>query len=183
MLDIILIIVAVVAAAIVALLIYAATRPSSFRVQRSITINAPAENIFPQVNDLRAQQSWSPWEAKDPAMKRTYGGAQSGKGAKYEWQGNKQVGHGRMEIVESTPPTRLLMKLDFIAPFPANNMAEFVLEPRGDSTVVTWAIFGPSPYMSKLMGIFMGFDKMIGKEFDTGLANLKARMENQARAG
>ncbi|MGE0424265.1 MAG: SRPBCC family protein [Reyranellaceae bacterium] len=183
MLDIILIIVAVIAAAIIALLIYAATRPSRFRVQRSITINAPAESIFPQVNDLRAQQSWSPWEAKDPAMKRTYGGAQSGKGAKYEWQGNKQVGHGRMEIVESTPPTRLLMKLDFIAPFPANNMAEFILEPRGDSTVVTWAIFGPSPYMSKLMGIFMSFDKMIGKEFDTGLAKLKALMENQAPAG
>ncbi len=177
MLKIILIVLAVIAVAVIALLIYAATRPDSFRVQRSITIKAPAEKIFPQVNDLRAQQSWSPWEAKDPAMKRTYSGEQSGKGAKYEWLGNKNVGHGRMEVVESTPPTRLLMKLDFIAPFAANNMAEFVLEPKGDSTVVTWAIYGPSPFMSKLMGVFMNMDTMIGKEFDTGLANLKAQME------
>ena len=177
MLKIILIVLAVIGVAVAALLIYAATRPDSFRVQRSITIKAPAEKIFPQLDDLRAQQSWSPWEAKDPAMKRSYSGAQSGKGAKYEWQGNKQVGHGRMEIVESTPPTKLLMKLDFIEPFPANNMAEFILEPKGDSTVVTWAIFGPSPFVSKLMGIFMSIDTMIGKEFDTGLANLKARME------
>ncbi len=177
MLKIIMIVLAVIAVAVIALLIYASTRPDSFRVQRSITIKAPADKIFPEVNDLRAQQSWSPWEAKDPAMKRSYSGEQSGKGAKYEWQGNKQVGHGRMEIVESTPPTKVLMKLDFVTPFPANNMAEFVLEPKGDSTVVTWAIYGPSPFMSKLMGVFMSFDTMIGKEFETGLANLKARME------
>ena len=177
MLKIILIVLAVIAIVVAALLIYATTRPDSFRVQRSITIKAPAQKIFPQVNDLRAQQAWSPWEAKDPAMKRTYSGEQSGKGAKYEWQGNKQVGHGRMEIVESTPPTRLVMKLDFLEPFPANNMAEFILEPKGDSTVVTWAIYGPSPFMSKVMGIFMNIDTMIGKEFDTGLANLKAQME------
>lgn len=177
MLKIILIVLAVIALVVVALLVYASTRPDNFRVQRSITIKAPAEKIFPQVNDLHAQQAWSPWEAKDPAMKRTYSGEQSGKGAKYEWQGNKQVGHGRMEIVESTPPTKVLMKLDFISPFPANNMAEFVLEPKGDTTVVTWAIHGPSPFMSKLMGIFMNIDTMIGKEFDTGLANLKAQME------
>lgn len=177
MLKIILIVLAVVAVAVIALLAYALTRPDNFRVQRSITIKAPAEKIFPQVNDLHAQQTWSPWEAKDPAMKRTYSGEQSGKGAKYEWQGNKQVGHGRMEIVESTPPTKVLMKLDFISPFPANNMAEFVLEPKGDTTVVTWAIHGHSPFMSKLMGIFMNIDTLIGKEFDTGLANLKAQME------
>ncbi len=177
MLKIILIVLAVIAVAVIALLIYASTRPDSFRVQRSITIRAPAERIFPEVNDLRVQQSWSPWEAKDPAMKRSYSGEQSGKGAKYEWQGNKQVGEGRMEIVESTPPTKVLMKLDFIKPFPANNMAEFTLEPKGDTTVVTWAIYGPSPFMSKLMGVFMNIDTMIGKEFDTGLANLKARME------
>lgn len=177
MLKVILIVLAVIALVVVAVLVYAATRPDSFRVQRSITVKAPAEKIFPQVNDLRAQQAWSPWEAKDPAMKRTYSGEASGKGAKYEWQGNKQVGHGRMEIVESTPPTKVLMKLDFIAPFAANNMAEFVLEPRGDSTVVTWAIFGPSPFMSKVMGVFMNMDTMIGKEFDTGLASLKVQME------
>ena len=177
MLNIILIVLAVIVVAVIALLIYASTRPDSFRVQRSITIKAPAEKVFPEVNDLRAQQSWSPWEAKDPAMNRSYSGEQSGKGAKYEWQGNKQVGHGRMEIVESTPPTKVLMKLDFVTPFPANNMAEFALQPQDDSTVVTWAIYGPSPFMSKLMGIFMSFDTMIGKEFETGLANLKARME------
>lgn len=177
MLKIILIVLAAIAVAVIALLIYASTRPDSFRVQRSITIKAPAERIFPEINDLRAQQSWSPWEAKDPAMKRTYSGEQSGKGAKYEWLGNKQVGHARMEIVESTPPAKVLMKLDFIKPFPANHMAEFVLEPKGDSTVVTWAVYGPSPFMSKLMSVFMSIDTMIGKEFETGLANLKARME------
>lgn len=177
MLKIILIVLGVIVAVVVVLAAYASTRPNSFRVQRSVTINAPAEKIFPQVNDLRAQQTWSPWEAKDPGMVRTYSGAQSGVGAKYEWKGNKQVGHGRMEVVESTPPTKLMMKLDFLEPFPANNMAEFILEPRGDSTVVTWAIYGPSPFMSKLMGIFMNIDTMIGKEFETGLANLKAQME------
>ena len=104
-------------------------------------------------------------------------GGQSGEGAKYGWQGNKQVGHSRMEIVESTPPTRVLMKLDFITPFPANNMAEFTLQPQGDSTIVTWAIYGPSPYISKLMSVFFSFDNMIGKEFETGLANLKAVTE------
>lgn len=177
MLKIILIVFALIVVAVIVLLIYASTRPDSFRVQRSITIKAPADKIFPEVNDLRAQQSWSPWEAKDPAMKRSYSGERSGKGARYEWQGNKQVGHGRMEIVESTPPTKVLMKLDFVTPFPANNMAEFTLQPQGDSTIVTWAIYGPSPFMSKLMGIFMNIDAMIGKEFETGLANLKARME------
>lgn len=177
MLKIILIVLAVVAVVVIALLIYASTRPDKFRVQRSITIKAPAEKIFPQVNDLCAQQAWSPWEAKDPAMQRTYSGAQSGVGAKYEWKGNKQVGHGRMEIVESVAPTRLVMKLDFLEPFPANNMAEYSLQPQGDSTIVTWAIYGPSPFMSKLMGIFMSFDTMIGKEFETGLAKLKAQME------
>jgi len=177
MLKIILIVLGVLVAVVVALVAYASTRPNSFRVQRSVTIKAPAEKIFPQVNDLRAQQAWSPWEAKDPGMARTYSGAQSGVGAKYEWKGNKQVGHGRMEVVESTPPTKLLMKLDFLEPFPANNMAEFVLEPKGDSTVVTWAIYGPSPFMSKLMGVFMSMDTLIGREFETGLANLKAQME------
>ncbi len=177
MLKIILIVLGVLVAAVVALAAYASTRPNSFRVQRSVTIKAPAEKIFPQVNDLRAQQAWSPWEAKDPGMTRTYSGAQSGVGAKYEWKGNKQVGHGRMEVVESTAPTKLLMKLDFLEPFPANNMAEFILEPKGDTTVVTWAIYGPSPFMSKLMGVFMNIDTMIGKEFETGLANLKAQME------
>lgn len=98
MLKIILIVLAVIAVVVITLLIYASTRPDSFRVQRSITIKAPAERIFPEIDDLRVQQSWSPWEAKDPAMKRSYSGEQRGKGAKYEWEGNKQVGHGRMEI-------------------------------------------------------------------------------------
>lgn len=177
MLEIILILLAVVATAVIGLFLHASTRPDRLRVQRSVSIEAPARRIFSQLDDLRAQEGWSPWEAKDPATKRTDSGEQSGKGAKYEWQGNQQVGHRRMEIVESRPPTRLVMKLDFIAPFPANNMAEFILEPQGDSTMVTWAIYGPSPFMSKLMGVFMSIDTMIGKEFDTGLANLKAQME------
>lgn len=159
------------------LLIFAATKPDSFRVQRSASIKAPPEKIFALINDLRAHGSWSPWEKKDPGMKRTFTGPQAGKGATYEWDGNKEIGQGRMEIAEAVPASRIVMKLDFIRPFEAHNIAEFLLQPSGDSTTVTWAIYGPSPYISKLMTIFFDMDKMIGHEFEAGLANLKALTE------
>ena len=166
----------VIAVLLVAALAYAATKPDTFRVQRSTSIKAAPEKIFPLVNDLRSHGSWSPWEKKDPAMKRTYSGAASGKGAVYEWDGNKNIGQGRMEITD-TSPSKVVFKMDFIKPFEAHNIAEIAMEPKGDVTNVTWAIYGPSPYVSKVMSLVCNIDKMIGKEFETGLANLKTITE------
>jgi len=170
-------IVTVVAMLIVAVLAYAATKPDTFRVERSANIAASSEKIFPHINDLKSWGAWSPWEKMDPAMKKTPGGAPSGKGAVYEWDGNDQVGKGRMEIMESSPPSKITIKLDFMKPFEAHNMAEFALERKGDSTHVTWAMFGPQPYMAKVMSIFIDCDRMVGKQFEEGLANLKAITE------
>jgi uncharacterized protein YndB with AHSA1/START domain len=161
-------------------LIYAATRPDSFRVERTATINAPPERIFPLINDFQRWGAWSPFEKKDPGMKRTMSGVPSGKGAVYEWDGNKEIGQGRMEIVESVPPSRVTLTLDFTRPFEAHNIVDFTLEPRGDSTQVTWAIHGPSPFISKVMGIVLNVDKMIGKDFEAGLAALKTVSEQQS---
>lgn len=161
-------------------LIYAATRPDSFRVERTATINAPPERIFPLINDFQRWGAWSPFEKKDPGMKRTMSGVPSGKGAVYEWDGNKEIGQGRMEIVESVPPSRVTLTLDFTRPFEAHNVVDFTLEPRGNSTQVTWAIHGPSPFISKVMGIVFNVDKMIGKDFEAGLAALKTVSEQQS---
>ena len=165
------------AALIAAVLIFAATRPDSFRLERSIAIKAPPEKIFALLNDFHQWEAWSPWERLDPALKRTYSGASSGRGAVYAWSGNKEVGAGRMEIVEPQPSTRLLVKLDFSAPFEAHNMVEFTLERQGEATRVTQAMFGPSPYVSKLMGLVFSMDKMVGGKFEEGLANLKGLAE------
>ena len=168
---------AIVVVVIAGILIYAATKPDSFRVQRVVLINAPPDKVFPLINDLKAWPVWSPYEKKDPAMKRTYGAVTAGKGATYAWEGNKDVGQGSMEILESTPQ-KIVIKLDFLKPFEAHNMAEFLLAPRsaatGGTTDVTWAIYGPSPYMSKVVSTFMDLDKMIGRDFEQGLADLKA---------
>lgn len=170
---------AFVAVVVVGLMIYAATRPDTFRVQRSAAIKASPDKIFALINDLHAWSSWSPYEKKDPAMKRTFAGAPAGKGAVYDWDGDKNVGKGRMEITESTPPARILIKLDFFKPFEGHNTAEFTMEPRGDNTIVTWAMYGPSAFMMKVMGLFMNMDNMIGNDFAAGLANLKAVAEKQ----
>jgi uncharacterized protein YndB with AHSA1/START domain len=167
----------VFAVAVAALLAYASSRPDTFRVQRSICIQAPAERIYPFLSDFNRWTAWSPWEGRDPAMKRDMSGAPSGKGAVYAWTGNSKVGQGRMEILEAVPPSTLRVKLDFLKPFEAHNMAEFVLTPSGSSTDVTWAMYGPSPFMSKLMGVFMSMDRMVGRDFKAGLANLKAAAE------
>jgi len=169
---------AIVVVAIAGILIYAATKPDSFRVQRVVLINAPPDKVFPLINDIKAWTVWSPYEKKDPAMKRTYGAVTAGKGATYAWEGNKEVGQGSMEIVESSP-RKIVLKLDFLKPFEAHNMGEFLLEPKGDSTSVTWAIYGPSPYMSKVVGTFMNIDDMIGRDFEKGLADLKAAAEKK----
>jgi hypothetical protein len=159
------------------LLIYAATRPNAFRVQRSLAIKAPAEKIYAQIADFHAWASWSPYEKKDPDMKRTFTGAPSGKGAVYAWDGNKNVGAGRMEVLEAPAPSLVKIKLDFLKPFEGHNTAEFTMVPSGDTTNVTWAMYGPSPFMMKVMGTFMNMDKMIGDDFAVGLANLKSLVE------
>ena len=168
---------AVVVVAVVAILIYAATRPDSFRVQRSATMNAPAEKIFPYLEGLKRWTEWSPYEGRDPQMKRAYSGADSGKGAVYEWDGNDNVGKGRMEIVDSKPPSKVVIKLDFLKPFEGHNTAELTVEPKGGQTIVTWAMYGPSTFMTKLIGTFMDMDDMIGRDFAAGLAKLKTVVE------
>ena len=175
MLKMILVGVVVVVAGVLA---YAATRPDSFRVERSARIAAPPEKIFPLIEDLHRWQTWSPYEAKDPAMQRTHSGAVSGKGAVYAWDGDKNVGKGLMEIVDTAPPSRVTIKLDFERPFEAHNRVDFTLVPMGADTEVTWAMQGPSPYVSKLMGLFLDFDEMIGRDFAAGLVNLKRLAES-----
>ncbi len=167
----------VVVVLVVALLIFAATKPDTFRVQRSASIKAPPEKLFPLINDLHSWGAWSPWEKMDPAMKRTYSGAASGKGAVYEWEGNHNVGKGRMEITDTSSPSRVTIKLDFIKPFEGHNIAEFTLDAKGDSTNVTWAMHGPTPYMAKVIHIFFSMDSMVGKQFEAGLANMKTLAE------
>lgn len=162
---------------VVAVLAYAATRPGRIHVHRGTNIKAPAEQIFPLINDFHRWVSWSPYETRDPAMKKTYSGAASGRGAVYEWNGNKQAGQGRMEIIEVSEPAQITIKLDFLKPFEGHNVAEFALHPQADSTRVTWSMDGPSSYMTKLIGVFFNMDKMIGKDFETGLANLKTLTE------
>lgn len=163
--------------AIAAVLIFAATRPDSFRVERSIKIKAAPEKIFPFINDFHQWPAWSPWEKIDPATKRTLSGATSGVGAIYEWNGNKEVGQGRMEIIESTPSSKALLNIDFIKPFEGHNKVEFTLAADGDSTKVTQAMFGPQPFIAKVMCLFFDMDKMVGGKYEEGLATLKSAAE------
>ncbi|TPN90480.1 SRPBCC family protein [Mesorhizobium sp. B1-1-5] len=162
---------------IAAVLIYAATRPNDFVVTRSASIKAPAETIFPLLNDFRRWPEWSPFEKLDPGMKRTLSGAESGKGAAYAWEGNSKAGKGRMEITNSVPSSLVSLKLDFEKPFRANNSVDFTLSPSGEGTTVTWAMRGARPFIAKLMGLFMNFDTLIGKDFEAGLGNLKRLSE------
>jgi uncharacterized protein YndB with AHSA1/START domain len=161
-----------------ALLAYAATKPDSFAVRRTATVKAPPEKIFPLINDYHNWGSWSPYEKLDPNMKKTLSGAAKGEGAIYEWDGNNKAGKGRMEITDSVPSSKVTIKLDFSKPIEGHNLAEFILEPNGDSTKVTWATSGPTPYIAKVMSVFFDMNKLIGKEFETGLANLKTVAEN-----
>jgi uncharacterized protein YndB with AHSA1/START domain len=165
---------------IAAVLIFAATRPDAFRVERTISIKAPPEKIFPLINDFHNWVSWSPYEKLDPNLKRTYSGPAAGEGAVYEWEGDGNVGKGRMEITDAPAPSRVAIQLDFIEPMEAHNAAEFTLEPQGDTTNVTWAMHGPSHYMMKVMDLFIGMDNMVGPQFEEGLANLKAVAEKPA---
>lgn len=167
----------IIALLVAGLLIYAATKPDTFRIERSITIKAPPEKVHALINNFDAWANWSPWEKKDPAMTRTRSGPPAGQGAVYAWDGNKNVGRGRMEITGSTAPSHVLIKLDFISPFEAHNVAEFTIAPLAGGTQVTWAMYGPSPYLSKLMTTFFSMEAMVGPDFEAGLASLKALAE------
>jgi uncharacterized protein YndB with AHSA1/START domain len=170
------IIAAVIVLAIVIILVLAVRKPDRFRLERSAMIKAPPEKIFPFVNDFRRWTAWSPWEKIDPELKRTYGGAENGKGATYGWEG-KKAGVGHMEIIEAAPHSRILIKLDFMKPFEAHNTAEFTFTPQGGGTRVDWAMYGPNLFMGKLMSTVINTDKMVGKDFEKGLASLKAAGE------
>ena len=152
------------------------TKPDSFSVQRTIVIKAPPDKIMPFISDFHHWPRWSPWEELDPAMARTFSGAASGKGAVYDWKGNSDVGQGRMEIIEAGP-TKSVTKLDFIDPMEAHNVMEFNLTPQGDSTQVTWTMTGPTPFLFKVMHVFVSMDKMVGADFEKGLAKLKTVAE------
>ena len=177
MLKVLKLIAGVLVAGIAIVLVLAATKPDVFQVQRSASIKAPPEKIYPLISSLRAFNRWSPYEQKDPAMKRAYIGAESGKGAAYEWDGNKEVGAGRIEIADVSPPSKVTLQLEMFKPFEAHNMVEFRLEPQGDSTNVTWAMQGKVPYLAKVVHVFFNMDNMVGGDFETGLANLKAIAE------
>ncbi len=175
--KIILIAAIVIIVPIAAILAYASTQPDEFRVQRSASIKAPPQKIFPYLNDFRRSVEWSPYEKMDPDMKRVYSGAPIGKGAIYEWDGDKNIGAGRLEIIDAAPPSKLTYTLDFSRPFEAHNIVDFTLDEKGGATEVTWAMHGPMPLISKVMCLFFNMDKMVGGDFEKGLANLKTLAE------
>jgi carbon monoxide dehydrogenase subunit G len=169
----------IVILAVVVVLVLASREPDHFRVQRSASIDAPPARIFPLINDFHRWGAWSPYEHKDPDMKRTFSGAGSGQGSIYEWAGNSNIGSGRMEIVESSAPSRVAIQLDFLKPFKAHNMATFTMEPAGRGTNVTWAMDGPTPFVGKIMHVFFNMDRMVGTDFEAGLVNLKTAAEHE----
>jgi Polyketide cyclase / dehydrase and lipid transport len=162
-------------------LVFVATRPDTYVVQRSQRIEAPAEIVFAHLEDFRAWKAWSPWEKVDPGMQRTYSGPVKGVGAGYAWEGNRKVGKGRMTVTEASPPTGLTCRLEFIEPFASVATAGFALEPQGSAVVATWRMDGKNNLMGKAMSVFMDLDRMIGTEFEKGLASLKALAEAEAQ--
>lgn len=173
-------IVIVVAAVILALLIVIARQPADFRVTRSIAVGAPASVVFPHVNDLPLWAEWSPWAKMDPEAKVTYPGTRAGVGAVHEWTGPK-TGAGRMTVVESRAPERVRFRLEFFKPFKATNAAEFTFTPQDGGTLITWTMTGKNDFMGKAFGLFVNCDKMIGGQFEQGLADLKVVTEAEAK--
>lgn len=174
MLTTIIIVIALLIAGVLAL---AAAKPDVFQVQRSATIQAPPEKVFALVNDFKLWAGWSPWEKKDPGMKRSFSTSTGGQGATYAWEGNKDVGKGSMEMTESSAPSKIRLRLDFEAPFEAHNVVTFTFEPAAGGTRVTWLMAGPVPYFAKIIHVFINMDRMCGKDFEAGLANLKTLAE------
>lgn len=168
------------AAAVLAVLVYASTRPDEFHVERRLRIAAPAEQLWPLVGELRGFNRWNPYERKDPRIKGQYAGTACGIGSRYSWESDK-VGTGSLEIISQQPGRAVQMKLDFVKPFEAHNQAEFALQPTPDgATEVRWAMHGPASFVTKLMGLFMDMDRMVGRDFEDGLQNLRQLAEAQA---
>jgi hypothetical protein len=159
------------------LLFYASTKPDSFHYARSVNIKAPADKLFPFVNDLRQWPLWSPFEKMDPKMKKLLSGPPSGSGAGYEWNGNAKAGAGKMEILSSSPSTAILIRLTMLKPMKAINQVTFTFEEQGEATKVTWAMSGQNAFIGKLFSVFVNCDKMCGDQFTEGLSKLKAIAE------
>jgi polyketide cyclase/dehydrase/lipid transport protein len=172
---------AALAALVVVFLVVVAMQPDDFRIERSATMRAPAPAAFAQVNDFQNWRAWSPWEKVDPALKRTYDGPKAGTGAVYAWQGNKDVGEGRMTITDSRPGELVRIKLEFFKPFPATNTAEFRFNQSGpDSTAVTWTMTGQNNFLSKAICLFVSMDRMVGGMFEQGLTQMKSIVETKS---
>jgi hypothetical protein len=158
-------------------LVFIAGQPDEFKISRSAKISALPDKIFPHINDLHKWEAWSPWAKKDPACKNSYDGSPAGTSAVFAWAGNKKVGEGRMTITESRPGDLIRIKLEFLKPFKATNMAEFTFKSQGDQTVVTWSMSGKNNFFSKAFGLFVNCDKMVGGDFEKGLATMKSVTE------
>jgi len=170
-----------VAAILVLLVLIVAMQPADFRIERSSTMSAPPTAVFAQVNDFHNWQAWSPWAKMDPNMKLVFDGAPAGSGAIYSWVGNKKVGEGSMTIFDSKPGQLVRIKLEFLKPFKATNTAEFTFAPQGNQTLTTWAMTGRKNFMFKAFGLLMNMDKMVGPDFERGLAQMKAIAEASAK--
>lgn len=171
------IVLGVIAALILLFVVVVAMQPNDFKVSRSATMAATAEVVFAQVNDFHKWNAWSPWEALDPNMKRTFDGSASGTGAVYAWVGNDKVGEGRMTIAESKPSEKIRIDLEFLKPFESKSTAEFTFAPEGGGTKVTWTMFGKNNFIGKAFCLFMNMDKMVGGDFEKGLAQMKSAAE------
>jgi uncharacterized protein YndB with AHSA1/START domain len=169
--------IAVLALVVAAILIVASRRPDTFRVVRSTVIETPPEKIFPLIADFHRWIDWSPYEGRDPNLKRDFAGTAGSVGHSYAWDGNKNVGAGRMTLAEVAAPQRISLKLDFMRPFKANNIVVFGLQPQAGGTEVSWDMHGPTPLLGKVMHMFMDMDKLCGDDFAKGLASLKALAE------
>jgi len=170
-----------IVALLVVLVVVIATRPSEFRVERSATISAPAPVVFAQVNDFHQWEAWSPYAKRDPEMKKSFEGPPAGVGAAYAWSGNHEVGEGRTTIIESRPNELVRIKLEFVRPFAATNTAAFTFRPEGEHTAVTWSVEGRNSFPAKAMSLVMNMDRMIGDDFEKGLAQMKTIAEAAPR--
>jgi uncharacterized protein YndB with AHSA1/START domain len=158
----------------------AANDGDTYTVERSTTVAAEPQRVYEQLIDFHKWMNWSPWEGLDPTQERTYSGPESGPGATYSWSGNRKVGRGRMEILETTPPSEVRVAVNFEKPFKSENTSIFTLRPDGSGTHVTWTMMGSQSTVTKLMGMFTSMDKLVGKDFEKGLARLKTVVEAPA---
>ena len=166
-----------IVAVVVIFCVVVAMQPSHFTITRSATFNAPPEALYSQVNDFNKWQAWSPWEKIDPNMKKTISNPSSGKGASYAWSGNDEAGEGKMTIADSKPNEAVKIDLEFIKPFPMKSVTDFTFKPEGEKTAMTWSMTGENNFMTKAFGLIANMDKMVGTDFENGMANLRPIVE------